>query len=57
MSEAKRNFKMPHTFVILFAIIVLATLASYVVPAGTFDRARARVIHGCKSLFRGPSMQ
>jgi uncharacterized ion transporter superfamily protein YfcC len=42
MSEAKRNFKMPHTFVILFAIIVLATLASYVVPAGTFDRVQSQ---------------
>ena len=32
--------KVPHTFVLLFALIILAVIGSYVIPAGEFDRAR-----------------
>lgn len=32
--------KVPHTFVILFALIVLAAIGSYIIPAGEFDRAK-----------------
>ncbi len=34
----KRNFKVPHTLVILFSMVVLAQLLTYVIPAGSFDR-------------------
>lgn len=33
----KPKFKMPHTYVILFSIILVASIASYIVPAGHFD--------------------
>ncbi len=31
------KLKMPHTYVILFSIILIAAIASYIVPAGHFD--------------------
>lgn len=31
------NVKVPHTYVILFALIIIAAIMTYVVPAGTFD--------------------
>ncbi len=34
----KRKFEMPHIYVILFILIALGALASYIVPAGQFDR-------------------
>ncbi|MDP6994207.1 MAG: TIGR00366 family protein [Woeseiaceae bacterium] len=33
-----RKFKVPHTLVILFSMVVLAQLLTYVIPAGSFDR-------------------
>lgn len=39
--EAKKNekkkFKMPNTYVILFAIIALIALLTWVVPGGAYD--------------------
>jgi uncharacterized ion transporter superfamily protein YfcC len=34
----KRKLKVPHTLVILFSMVVLAQILTYVVPAGSFDR-------------------
>jgi len=34
----KKHMKVPHTFVILFFLIVLATIGTYIVPAGVYDR-------------------
>ena len=34
----KRQFKVPHTLVILFSMVILAQILTYVVPAGSFDR-------------------
>jgi len=36
MSQAR--FKVPHTLVLLFGMVVLALLLTYVLPAGAFDR-------------------
>ena len=36
--KKKFIFKVPHTYVLLFGIIVFATLLTYVLPAGEFDR-------------------
>ena len=33
-----RGFKVPHTLVILFGMVVLAQILTYAIPAGTFDR-------------------
>ena len=35
----KKGFSMPHNYVVIFAIIVLAMIMTYVVPAGAYDRA------------------
>lgn len=34
----KKGFVMPHIYVILFSLILIGVIASYVVPAGEFDR-------------------
>ncbi len=34
----KRKLKVPHTLVILFAMVILAQILTYVIPAGSFDR-------------------
>ena len=34
----KRKFKVPHTLVILFSMVILAQILTYVIPAGSFDR-------------------
>ena len=38
VKKEKKKASMPHIFVILFIIITLASLASYIVPAGEYDR-------------------
>lgn len=34
----KSSFKVPHTLVILFSMVVIAQILTYVIPAGSFDR-------------------
>jgi len=34
----KRKFKVPHTLVILFSMVILAQILTYLIPAGSFDR-------------------
>lgn len=34
----KKKFQMPHVFVIMFAIMILVTILSYVIPSGAFER-------------------
>lgn len=36
--EKKKIFKVPHTYVIIFCIILLAAIATYIIPAGEFVR-------------------
>lgn len=38
MEEKKKRFKLPHPYVLIFLLIVLCTILTYVVPAGTYDR-------------------
>jgi len=33
-----KNFKIPHTYVIVFSIIIIAGVLTWLVPGGTFDR-------------------
>lgn len=37
---ARRKFQVPHTYVIICGIILLATLGTYVIPSGVYDRAK-----------------
>jgi uncharacterized ion transporter superfamily protein YfcC len=39
-AAVKKRFKVPHTYVILCAFILLAAIGSYVVPPGVYDRAK-----------------
>jgi len=41
----KRKSRIPHTFVLLFSLIVLAAIGTYVLPAGQFDRMTDPVTH------------
>ena len=36
--EKKKKFKFPHTYTILFAIIVLVVILTHIIPAGNFDK-------------------
>ena len=38
MSESKRRFSVPHPLVLLTGCVILAAMASYVLPAGEIDR-------------------
>ena len=33
----KKKFDLPHVFIILFAIIVICTILTWVIPAGSYD--------------------
>jgi len=44
MSQKKKS-RVPHTFVLLFSLIVLAAIGTYVLPAGQFDRMTDPVTH------------
>ncbi|WP_313345348.1 YfcC family protein [Sedimentibacter sp.] len=37
--EKKKKFRIPHTYALLFFVIVLVAALTYVIPAGEFDRA------------------
>ncbi|MDL2299042.1 TIGR00366 family protein [Synergistaceae bacterium OttesenSCG-928-D05] len=43
MSEKKKEFQMPHTFVILFIIMLIAAAATYIVPSGSFNRVPSNI--------------
>ncbi|MDL2299060.1 AbgT family transporter [Synergistaceae bacterium OttesenSCG-928-D05] len=36
----RKKFKVPHTYVILFSIVLLAAIGSYIIPPGVYDRAK-----------------
>ncbi len=38
MEKLKRKLKIPHTYVIIGIILVFATILTYIVPAGMYDR-------------------
>ncbi|MCG0276515.1 MAG: TIGR00366 family protein [Thermosediminibacteraceae bacterium] len=37
-SRNRFQFKIPHTFVILFSLIIIAAIATWIIPAGQYDR-------------------
>lgn len=41
--KAKKAFKMPHTLVIIFTIILVAVLLTWIIPAGSYDRVEDAV--------------
>ena len=38
-TNTKRGFRMPNNYVVVFCIIVLAMVMTYIIPAGSYDRA------------------
>lgn len=36
--KEKKRFKVPHTIVILFSIIVISSILTFIIPAGVYDR-------------------
>ncbi len=36
----KHRFKVPHTLVILFSMVIIAQILTYMIPAGEFDRVK-----------------
>ncbi len=39
-SVKKKKFKVPHTYVVLFLVIIIMSILTYVIPAGEFERVR-----------------
>ncbi|WP_026476621.1 YfcC family protein [Alkaliphilus transvaalensis] len=37
--NSKKGIKIPHTYVIIFSILLLVSLATYLIPAGEYERA------------------
>ena len=46
MASAERTRRFPDSLVLLFALIVLAQLATYILPAGEFERDGRQVVPG-----------
>lgn len=46
MSESASRFKVPHTLVIIFSLIVLASLVTYIIPGGKYERIQKQVAMG-----------
>lgn len=42
---AAHKSKVPHTYVLLFSLIILAVIGTYVLPAGEFDRVKDEKTH------------
>lgn len=38
VKKKKRRFEAPDTYVVLFAVLLIAVIATYIVPAGSFER-------------------
>ncbi|WZL72439.1 YfcC family protein [Clostridiaceae bacterium 35-E11] len=36
----KKRFKVPHTYVILFSVILIMSILTYIIPAGEYDRIK-----------------
>ena len=46
MSISKRFWSLPDSLVLLFGLILVAQIATYVLPAGEFDRQGKQVVPG-----------
>jgi len=46
MSETTARFKVPHTLVIIFSLVILASLMTYVIPGGRYTRIEKQVQTG-----------
>lgn len=46
MSETTARFKVPHTLVIIFSLVILASLVTYVIPGGRYTRIEKQVQMG-----------
>ncbi|MBR0140457.1 MAG: YfcC family protein, partial [Firmicutes bacterium] len=45
-TQNKRRFKMPHNYVVVFSIVILAAILTWIIPAGQFEREGRYVIPG-----------
>jgi uncharacterized ion transporter superfamily protein YfcC len=36
--QSNKKFKIPHTYVLIFSVIIIMALLTYIVPAGEFGR-------------------
>lgn len=53
-NNTKKGFRMPNNYVVVFCIIVLAMLMTYIIPAGSYDRTQD-LNTGAPSLSTAPS--
>ena len=52
-AKEKKKWKTPHTFVILVVIIIIAAVATYIVPAGEFARYKDAVTGKRRYILQG----
>src|SRR5699024_9681917 len=43
-SKKKTKFSMPDSYIILFVMLIIAALATYIIPAGSFDREEGGLV-------------
>ncbi|MCG1008471.1 YfcC family protein [Salinicoccus sp. ID82-1] len=43
-THSQSKFKMPDSYIILFIMLILAALATYIIPAGTFEREEGGLV-------------
>ena len=46
MQTSKRSWSLPHTYVLLFVIIILVASLTWIVPSGVFDRQELEIADG-----------
>ena len=43
MQTSKRSWSLPHTYVLLFVIILFVALLTWIVPSGVFERQQLKI--------------
>lgn len=40
VKKAKKEKEFPHTFVVIFILIIIAAVLTYIIPAGVYERVK-----------------
>ncbi|NLJ58060.1 MAG: hypothetical protein GX339_04345, partial [Tissierellia bacterium] len=50
MDTKKKRFKIPHTYVLLFMMIILVAILTYVIPAGQYEKMEIETEAGTRTV-------
>lgn len=57
MEKEKKRFRIPHTYVLLFAMIIIIALLTYVIPAGQYQKMEIQTETGTRTVVDPNSFQ